>query len=84
MLISTKIVPKHCCTCSIDALCKLKRWKILDIGEVMDRARLLITLVILSKNEYFRVSDESVSLNGGAYISASSRPITTFDSFNAH
>ena len=51
MLISTKIVSKHCCTCSIDALCKLKRLKVLDIGEVMDITRSLLTLVFVSKIE---------------------------------
>ena len=48
-----KISPKHCCTCSIDALCKLKCSKILYIGEVMDVERSLLTLVFLSKIEIF-------------------------------
>ena len=47
-----KIVPEHCCMCCIDALCKLKRFKILDIGEVMDVRRSLLTLVFVRKNEF--------------------------------
>ena len=36
----------------IDALCKLKPEKILDIGGVMDVRRSLLTLVFLRKNEF--------------------------------